>query len=224
MPETPKSLDNVHNYIIGDNRLALESMARESSDLRFKPLIITSVQTGDTESVARQRAAEILHGDYAGYDALIIGGETTPALPTKPGKGGRNQHYAASTLDLFDTYQGDWLLASVGTDGSDYIPDVAGAIVDKESLAAVKRIDPDFHTRIEGYDSNTLLAGLGNSLIVTGNTHTNVGDIILYLLNDVTPASGQRSTVRTLQSRSEEDPSFTSPLPTPWGRARERGL
>lgn len=182
LAETPKSLSNVANYIVGDNRLALNSMSEKARYLGFKPLVLTSEQIGDTESAAVQRAKEILEGNYKGYDALIIGGETTPTLPSKHGKGGRNQHYAACTLPLFDGYPDDWALACVGTDGSDFIPDVAGAIVDRECFSKIKLNVPDFEKMIECYDSNTLLSYTGNSLIITGNTHTNVGDIILYLL------------------------------------------
>ena len=182
IPETPKSLNNVHNYIIGDVEMALQAMAQIARDRGFNPLIVSSQQVGNTDDVARQRAREILDARYEGYDALLIGGETTPVLPDKHGKGGRNQQYAARTLPLLEDYPGDWVLACVGTDGSDYIPDVAGAIVDKKSLQDIKAQDPDFQTKLDAYDSNTLLGYVNNSLVITGNTHTNVGDIIVYLL------------------------------------------
>jgi glycerate-2-kinase len=184
IPETPKSLDNVHNYIVGDNQLALEAMAAQARSLGLKPLIISFCQTGDTATAARKRAGEILRGDYSGYDTLLIGGETTPTLPASPGKGGRNQHYAALTLDLLKDYPGDWVFASVGTDGSDFLPDVAGAIVDKANLHLINTESPDFRTRIDRYDSNAILALAGNALVITGDTHTNVGDIMVYLLRN----------------------------------------
>jgi len=42
--ETPKTLSNCHNYIIGDNRLALEAMLQKAKQLGFTPHIITSKQ------------------------------------------------------------------------------------------------------------------------------------------------------------------------------------
>jgi glycerate 2-kinase len=184
IPETPKSLDNVHNYIVGDNQMALEAMAGKARSLGLNPAIISSTQTGDTAAAARQRAAEILRGDYAGFNALLIGGETTPTLPANPGKGGRNQHYAAVTLDLLKDYPGDWVFASVGTDGSDFMPEVAGAIVDKANLQTIDTQAAEFHNRIDRYDSNAILALAGNALVITGDTHTNVGDIMVYLLRN----------------------------------------
>jgi glycerate 2-kinase len=179
--ETPKSLENVRNYIIGDNHAALEAMAEKARSSGFRPLIVTAAQTGDTEAVARQRAQEILKMIHKPYDTIVIGGETTPVLPDNHGTGGRNQHYAALTMLLFKDYPGEWLMASVATDGSDYMPDVAGAIVDKSSLSNLKNKNVDIRDYLERFDSYTLLKETGNSIILTGNTGTNVGDVMIYL-------------------------------------------
>ncbi|MDY6959905.1 MAG: glycerate kinase, partial [Halobacteriota archaeon] len=131
--ETPKRLDNCNNYIIGDNRLALEAMSAKAEEMGHSPFIITSEQKGDPALIAKQRANEIIKNKYEGYDVILLGGETTPKLPSNPGRGGRNQHYVAASLPAMDTFEKDWALASVGTDGSDYLEDVAGAIVDNDS-------------------------------------------------------------------------------------------
>jgi glycerate 2-kinase len=81
-----------------------------------------------------------------------------------------------------DKYRGDWLVASVSSDGSDFLPDVAGAMVDSDSLDRAKAKDLNVKAYLERYDSNTLLSKMGSSLVTTGDTGTNVGDIILYLL------------------------------------------
>jgi glycerate 2-kinase len=182
VPETPKALENCRNYIIGDNELALEAMAAKAKELGFSPRIITNQQTGDAAEVASFRAREVLEHKYAGYDVLLIGGETTIKLPPDAGRGGRNQHYAAVSLLAMADYPGQWLVASVGTDGSDYLPDVAGAIVDQSSVETAKDKKLDIKDYMARCDSNTLLKRLGNSLIVTGDTGTNVGDIVVYLL------------------------------------------
>lgn len=179
--ETPKTLNNCYNYIIGDNELALEAMSAKAEKLGLTPYIITAQQTGDTTAVAWSRAKEVMERRYAGYDTLLIGGETTTKLPTRAGKGGRNQHYAAVSMLAMTQYPGQWIVASVGTDGSDFLPDVAGAIVDQNSLGVAQEKGIDVKSYIERYDSNTLLDNIGNSLIITGDTGTNVGDIVVYL-------------------------------------------
>lgn len=180
--ETPKSLTNCHNHIIGNNRLALEAMAQKAEELGFTPLIVTAEQKGDATEVAYMQAREILEGKYQGYDAILIGGETTPKLPQDAGKGGRNQHYAAVSMLAMKSYPGHWIAASVGTDGSDYLPDVAGAMVDNNTLLRATSRDIDVKAYIDRFDSNTLFKKIGGALIITGNTGTNVSDVMLYLL------------------------------------------
>ena len=48
-------------------------------------------------------------------------------------------------------------------------------------IRAIESKKVDIKTHLERYDSYTLLNYIGNSLVITGNTHTNVGDVILYL-------------------------------------------
>lgn len=182
IPDTPDSLDNCRNYIIGDNMLALEAMAEKAAESGLKPIIVTSEQKGETGSAARERANEILAGNYTGYNAIIIGGETTPVLPPNPGKGGRNQHFAVVSLLALKEYPGEWTLASVGTDGSDYLADIAGAIVDNHTNEKILVDRIDLVSYIERYDSYHLFKETGKSLVITGNTGTNVDDIMVYVL------------------------------------------
>ena len=182
MPETPKTLDNCRNYIIGDNMLALEAMAEKTIELGLKPYIVTSEQKGDTAFIARMRIEEIIGGKYSDYNVVILGGETTPTLPDNHGIGGRNQHYAAVSMHYMNDYPGEWTVVSAGTDGSDYLPDVAGAIVDNHSLVYARNKGIEITSYIKRFDSNTMFSEIGNSLIITGSTGTNVGDIIVYVL------------------------------------------
>lgn len=182
--ETPKSLWNCHNHIIGDNTLALEAMSKKATKMGLRPCIVTAEEKGDTTEAARRRAAEILSGKYVHYDIVLIGGETTPKLPVNAGKGGRNQHYAAVSMLAMAGFSGEWVVASIGTDGSDFLPGVAGAIVDSYSLAKAKAGMIDVSSYLDRYDSHTLLERIGHSLILTGNTGTNVGDVIVYGLGE----------------------------------------
>jgi glycerate 2-kinase len=180
--ETPKRLRNSTNHMIGNNLMALEAMAEKAVDLGIRPCIVTSEMSGDTSQYAYAMAAKVKDGRYKGFGALLIGGETTPTLPDHPGRGGRNQHYAAVSMLAMQGYASPWLVASAGTDGSDYLPDVAGAVVDNRSLDTAKASGLDVEEYIERFDSNTLFTQMGNSLIITGPTGTNVSDVLLYLL------------------------------------------
>jgi glycerate-2-kinase len=148
----------------------------------LKPLIITAEQKGDTAQIAYEYAGAIVEGKYRGFNAILLGGETTPSLPDNAGRGGRNQHYAAVTMLAMQDYTHPWLCASTGTDGSDYLADVAGAIVDDRSLKAAYAAGLDVLQYAKHFDSNTLFQSMGRSLIITGPTGTNVSDVMLYLL------------------------------------------
>jgi glycerate-2-kinase len=179
--ETPKILSNCENHIIGDNRLALNAAAAKARDMGLKPFIITSQQKGDTGVMANLRANEIISGMYRNYNVILIGGETTVRLPEGHGRGGRNQHYTAASIISMEKYSTDRVLISLGTDGSDFLPDIAGAVVDSNSLSIARKKGIDPASYLARYDSFGLLDQLGNSLVRTGNTGTNVGDVIIYL-------------------------------------------
>ncbi|MGD0854394.1 MAG: DUF4147 domain-containing protein [Dehalococcoidia bacterium] len=180
--ETPKELFNCDNYIIGNNRMALEAMEEKARDLGLKPYTVTSELSGDTTDVANRIAKEIADGRYKGFNVILLGGETTPTLTEKAGKGGRNQQYAAVSMLAMKKCAFPWVVASAGTDGSDFMPDVAGAMVDDRSLKTAQDAGIDVEDYIKRFDSNTLFNKLGRSLIITGATGTNVSDVLLYLL------------------------------------------
>ena len=180
--ENPRNLPNCHNYIIADNRVALEAMENEARGRGLSSRILTCRQTGRPEEVARGRAFQAISGEFEDVEVVLLGGETTPALPDNHGKGGRNQHYAAASVLAMDGYPGPWTVASVGTDGSDYISGVAGAIVDQHTAERARERGLDIRDYVERYDSYTLFEELGGSLIKTGDTGTNVCDIAIYLL------------------------------------------
>ena len=181
--ETPKELNNCDNYIIGDNMLALSAMKDKANQLKLKPFIVTAEQTGDPAKTAQITAREIIDKRYKNCNVILIGGETTPTLPKNHGGGGRNQHFAASSILAMEKYSGAWVAASIGTDGSDYLADVAGAIIDNNSLDFAKSRGANVKKYLSRYDSNSLFKKIGKSLIITGNTGTNVGDLMIYILN-----------------------------------------
>ena len=180
--ETPKQLTNCKNYIIADNRLALNNMAKQGINLGFKPFIITNCQKGDPEKIARKIASKIINGYYKKYNLLLMGGEMTPSLPKNSGKGGRNQHFVAAFMFEMMKYNGDWLVASFATDGSDFINKVGGAIADSHSLAQVKKKSIDVKCYLKKFNSYNLFKKIGGSLLLSKDTGTNVGDVTLFIL------------------------------------------
>ena len=180
--ETPKRLANCKNFIIGDNKIAIESMFEMAKTLGYEPLVVSTEVTGEPNYEARKRAHYIKIAKYSDYNALILAGETTPVLPKNHGLGGRNQHYVAASILEMNKLDYEWALASISTDGADYLKGIAGAVVDHRSFNIVEKKGLDIQQYIDRYNSHSLLKELGNSLVMTGDTGSNVGDLIVYLL------------------------------------------
>lgn len=185
--DTPKPGDpvfkNVHNVVIGSNRIALEAAARSARKLGYRTLILSSTMQGETREVARVHS-RILHECLAsGHPAspplcLLSGGETTVTVHGK-GKGGRNQEFAlAAALSIARLRNA--LVLSAGTDGTDGPTDAAGAIATGDTLAHAREIGLDAADHLRRNDSYRFFDRLGD-LIRTGPTGTNVMDIHLLL-------------------------------------------
>jgi len=173
---------SVKNYVIGDNKIALNKAKEKAKELGFDPFIISSNQKGETYKIAKLRAEEIKKGKYKNYNLLLIGGETTPCLPQNHGNGGRNQHYVAVSLKELIDYKKKWLVASFSTDGVDYSLPVAGAVADNFSTEQIKQKRIKIEPYLSKYNTNDLFKIIDGSFVETGNTGTNVGDIMIYVI------------------------------------------
>lgn len=181
LPETPKVLNNVDNYVLAGNETALEAMATCARNLGLRPLVVSSSVQGNSGEVASGMARLLASGEYEGYDLLLFGGETTMALPPDAGEGGRNMHFVASTMVALKEWNKKWAMASFSTDGEDYTDSSAGAIIDSDSYknAMLDGIDPAKY--LEKYDTYNFFKKT-KDLIITGKTGTNVADIMVYLI------------------------------------------
>ncbi len=180
--ETPKKLFNCDNFVIGDSKVALRAAAIQARKLGLKAKIVTAELVGDPKAVAKKFAQEIVAGKFNGYNTLLFSGETTPRVPAGHGLGGRNQFYVAASMVAMQAYHKKWAIASVSTDGSDYLQEIAGAIVDYNSFQQAIDKKINIESYIKKYDTYTFFKKLSNSLIIIGDTGTNVGDVIVYVL------------------------------------------
>jgi glycerate 2-kinase len=185
--ETPKPgdplLKQVHNIVIGSNRLALEAAAQEAKTRGFHPLILSSAIDGETREVARTHAQILREVALSGHPVrspacILSGGETTVAIQGK-GKGGRNQEFALAAAFEIEGLP-NLAVLSAGTDGTDGPTDAAGAIAtgDTTRRARQRGLDPKKH--LAENDSYPFFDALG-SLLKTGPTGTNVMDIHVLL-------------------------------------------
>lgn len=122
-----------------------------------------------------ERLAQELRGGPPGV--LVRGGESVVALPTSPGRGGRNQHLALAAARHIAGSEELFLLAA-GTDGTDGPTSDAGALVDGGTWARVQAAGLDPQACLTAADSASALEAACD-LLHTGPTGTNVGDVVL---------------------------------------------
>ena len=181
MPETIKMddpiLKNVHNFILADYKAALKAMGEKAKELGFKAEIWGDPVIGEAQKIATENAEAFNKKQEEGKrTAILYAGETFVKVKGN-GKGGRNQEYVAALMGRME-YMKNSIAASIGSDGTDFLKEIGGAFVDRQILKKAKEMDINEFLK----DNNTyeLHRKLG-SLIRMQPTHTNVGDLHLFL-------------------------------------------
>ncbi|MDO8469497.1 MAG: DUF4147 domain-containing protein [bacterium] len=174
--ETPKEqrfFERTTNLLAVSNGTALDAMAAEAARRGFSPEVRARAFAGEARDLALIFLGE-LHASPPGA-ALLYGGESTVTV-MHDGKGGRNQELALSGLR--DIRDGELLLA-LATDGRDNT-DYAGGICDTITLDHARVHGLDIERSLDGNESYRFFAESGDA-VVTGETGSNVSDIILAL-------------------------------------------
>jgi glycerate 2-kinase len=187
LSETPKPGDplfrNVHNMLVGSNRLALDAAAKKAKSLGYRPLVLSGVVQGEAREVARVHAAVLREVIQTGRPlpspaCLLSGGETTVSVRGR-GKGGRNQELAlAGALDLAGVENA--VILAAGTDGTDGPTDAAGAIATGDTLRRAAALGLNAREHLQHNNSYPFFDALGD-LVKTGPTGTNVMDVNVML-------------------------------------------
>ncbi len=166
-----KDKPDVSSFVIGDNNLAVDVAAdyliRSGLDVRRYYEI-----TGDAAMRGRE-FAELLNSGVS----FVAGGETTVKVKGG-GIGGRNQELALAAAQSLRR----GTLASAGTDGIDGISKANGAIVDSGTKDLAVKAKLSIEECLQSNDSNRFFSKIGDGLIITGPTGTNVCDLMIGLV------------------------------------------
>ena len=176
--------DHVHHTILGDNNTVLSGIAAAAQKDGVRVHMKSHIE-GEAREVARAICADILKQEIKEPTLYLYGGETTVTLPEKHGIGGRNQEFVLSCLEYLRARQFPmpWAIASLGTDGVDFIPEAAGALVDSETIKDADKRSIDFTSALARHDSYPVLCDLGAIVSTGGPTGTNVGDVIMVFVD-----------------------------------------
>ncbi|MDD2865463.1 MAG: glycerate kinase [Methylococcales bacterium] len=181
--ETPKSLENVENTLIGSNLMSVEAAVKMAQSLDYYVICHDYPLCGEAREVA---AHFVLMAKNTSLEntkiAFITGGETTVTLRGN-GKGGRNQEMALAFAIAAAKYnlKNEWIFLSGGTDGIDGVSPAAGGCVDNGTLERMKKAGANPAQLLENNDSYAALK-CSNDLLLTGATGTNVADLQILLI------------------------------------------
>lgn len=185
--ESPKPDDSVfrrvHNFVIGNNRLACMAAINELEREGLNAILLTTYVEGEARVVGSLLGSIAREIESSGNPvkrpaAIVAGGETTVTV-TGSGRGGRNQEIALSAALRISGMRGV-ALASISTDGVDGPTDAAGAIVDGSTVQRSKGMGLDPEKYLLNNDSYMFFKCLGD-LVITGPTGTNVNDVIVLI-------------------------------------------
>jgi len=199
VPETPKPGDpvfeSVQRMVIATNAGALDAMRDFAAARGCRTRVMSPALTGDVRAVADALASEI-RKERAGPEAtcLLAGGEPTVTV-TGSGRGGRCQELAARMIDHVArraapgstgpaNRRGTDACAflAAGTDGSDYLPGVAGGLIDGDTRRRAEQRNVDVPRLLADNDSHAVHAALG-TLVLSRPTGTNVCDLFVHVLD-----------------------------------------
>jgi hydroxypyruvate reductase len=184
LPETLKpadpALSRVENVVIGSVRLAVAVVAAGAKRQGF------AVREGELSGEASRAARDLVARGRALEGpavALILGGESTVTVRNGEGRGGRNGELAlAAARELAAGVPGqEEVVLALATDGEDGTTGTAGAAVDGGTWEAIRRAAFDPDAALARHDSLPALGKAPGTLLRTGVTGTNVGDLALYL-------------------------------------------
>jgi len=173
--------NHVNEFIISDNASALWRIKDLATRDNIKIVMQTRVQ-GEAKEVAEKFCENIFNQEINEATLFLFGGETTVTLSKSHGQGGRNQEFTLACLNYLQgkRINNKWCIASISTDGIDYIKESSGGIVDNNSLeiAFQKKINlEDFLNR---HDSYNLLKQINSNIYVGRPTGTNVCDLMMF--------------------------------------------
>lgn len=181
----PATSTEVHNQIVGCNRVALDAAAAQASEMGYQVETWGSENAGDASELGKrlfERLQELqkVANETNTPQVLLAGGETTVRLCDEDvrGKGGRNQEVVLSAVAAWSdpAAWGQLTLLSGGTDGEDGPTPSAGAVADEALITRLSETDLDATLYLDTNNSWPFFEQL-DGLINTGPTHTNVMDV-----------------------------------------------
>lgn len=168
-----KYFDRVHNFVLVSNKTAISAMAEIGKSLGLGINIISTELYDEVGEAARK-----IFSEKKNNFVILVAGELSAVIPENAGRGGRSLHMGLFVIKekLPDENSVFISFASDGMDNSD----VAGAVVDKNTMEKAKKLGLDVDDYLARFDSYSFFQKTGD-IIMTGPTGSNVSDLMILL-------------------------------------------
>jgi len=184
--EAPAPRPQDRHLVIASAAQSLRAAAKEANALGYKTVILSDALEGESREIGRVLATMAMSAATSGLPlsgpaVILSGGETTVSVAgDSAGRGGRNTEMLLSAALRLNSHERIWALAA-DTDGIDGAGEAAGAIATPSSLDRCRRLGLNPQAYLDGHDSGSLFAALGDQ-VITGPTLTNVNDFRAFLI------------------------------------------
>lgn len=180
LPLSPATaFQTIHTDLLTTPATARQAAAMQAQQLGYSVIVADELLTGDALVTGQQLVAQLANAVPGVY---IWSAETTVTLPPQPGQGGRCQSLALAAAIAMQG-KTNMLLFAVGTDGNDGPGNIAGALVDGNTVQRGEQVGLNAQQALQAADAGTFLAA-SQDLVVTGPTGTNVMDLVIVLVTE----------------------------------------
>ncbi len=176
--------DHHHHIILGNAQSTAKQASRAAEKQGYSVYLASDAYSGQTHEISADfcdKALNVLQKDEPVEKpaCLIFYGESYLEVKGS-GKGGRNQEMALHASMKLDGRHHVSML-SAGTDGRDGPTDAAGAVCSGNTLKEAENAGINPEEYLSNNDSYHFFKEL-NSLVITGDTHNNVMDLQIFLI------------------------------------------
>jgi glycerate-2-kinase len=193
--ETPKKEEfeakgvKAKTIVLARNYDACRFALEEAKRLGYNAIILTTGLEGESKEAGIILSTVALEAEASGNPierpcVIIAGGETTVTIVGEAGEGGRNQELVLSASLKIAGSEGI-VMASLGTDGTDGPTDIAGAIIDGQTVDRAQDMGIEISRELKKHNSSHVFRQLGDA-IYTGPTGTNVMDLQVIVVTQKT--------------------------------------
>jgi glycerate-2-kinase len=172
-PKEDKYFSKVFNFVLVSNKTAVKAMTKKAQEFDLETIVVSTDLYDEVDS-----ALSKIFSVEKKNSLVLAAGEPRIEVKDKNGKGGRNLHMGLQAIK--DKMVGkDSVFISFASDGMDN-SDVAGAIVDKNTIEKIEKLGIDVNDALGRFDSYPVFEKSGD-MIITGPTNANVSDLMLLL-------------------------------------------